>query len=114
MPLNVESARIERAMGRTVIPQFHAAFSIGAVAGSALGARASHLGISVAAAVLGRRAVAVVWRLALAARASSCADAPGDRRGTLGRRDRTGDGHRSAAGAGSPARSTRGASPARC
>ena len=48
VPLNVESARIERAMGRTVIPQFHAAFSIGAVAGSAIGALASHLDISVA------------------------------------------------------------------
>ena len=48
VPLNVESARIERAMGRTVIPQFHAAFSIGAVTGSALGATASHLGVSVA------------------------------------------------------------------
>ena len=42
---NVESARIERALGRTVIPQFHAAFSLGAVAGSALGALASRAGV---------------------------------------------------------------------
>ncbi|MBN9374793.1 MAG: MFS transporter, partial [Cellulomonas sp.] len=42
---NVESARIERAMGRTVIPTFHAAFSLGAMAGSALGALASRAGV---------------------------------------------------------------------
>ena len=41
VPLNVESARIERAMSRTVIPQFHAAYSIGAVVGSGLGALAA-------------------------------------------------------------------------
>ena len=31
VPLNVESAGVERRLGRTVIPQFHAAFSVGAV-----------------------------------------------------------------------------------
>lgn len=41
VPMNVESARIERAYGRTVIPHFHAAFSAGAVGGSVLGALAS-------------------------------------------------------------------------
>ena len=30
VPLNLESVIIERAMGRTVVPHFHAAFSIGA------------------------------------------------------------------------------------
>ena len=78
MPLNVESARIERAMGRTVIPQFHAAFSIGAVAGSALGATASHLGISVAAQFTAVAVLAVVWRLA-SLRGLVLPDAPGDR-----------------------------------
>ena len=47
VPMNVESARIERAYGRTVIPHFHAAFSAGAVAGSILGAGASSVGIPV-------------------------------------------------------------------
>ncbi|GIG19532.1 MFS transporter [Cellulomonas chitinilytica] len=64
VPLNVESSRIERAMGRTVIPQFHAGFSIGAVLGSALGAAASHADISVALQFSVVAAVAVVWRLA--------------------------------------------------
>ncbi len=78
VPLNVESARIERAMGRTVIPQFHAAFSIGAVAGSALGATASHVGISVAVQFSAVAVLAVVWRLA-SLRGLVLPDAPGDR-----------------------------------
>ncbi|WP_343048151.1 MFS transporter [Cellulomonas humilata] len=78
VPLNVESARVERAMGRTVIPQFHAAFSIGAVAGSALGATASHLGISVAVQFTAVAVLAVVWRLA-SLRGLVLPDAPGDR-----------------------------------
>lgn len=41
VPMNVETVVIERRMGRTVVPQFHAAFSIGSVCGSALGALAS-------------------------------------------------------------------------
>ena len=69
VPLNVESAAVERRMGRTILPQFHAAFSIGAVAGALLGAGAAHLGVSplsqfVATAVLG-----TVWRLAAVPRA---------------------------------------------
>lgn len=64
VPINVESARIERALGRTVIPQFHAAFSIGAVAGSALGALASRHGLPIAVQFSAVAAVAVVWRLA--------------------------------------------------
>ncbi|MCA1481705.1 hypothetical protein I6F37_42995, partial [Bradyrhizobium sp. NBAIM08] len=47
VPMNVESARIEQAHGRSVIPHFHAAFSAGAVGGSILGAAASSAGIPV-------------------------------------------------------------------
>lgn len=47
VPMNVESTRIEHAYRRSVIPQFHAAFSIGAVAGSLLGAGSSWAGIGV-------------------------------------------------------------------
>lgn len=47
LPMNVESARIERGYGRTIIPHFHAAFSAGAVAGSLLGAAASSAGVPV-------------------------------------------------------------------
>lgn len=64
LPINVESARIERAMGRTVIPQFHAAFSIGAVTGSGIGAAASHAGVPLTVQFSAIAAVVVVWRLA--------------------------------------------------
>lgn len=77
VPLNVESARIERAMGRTVIPQFHAMFSIGAVLGSSLGAAASHGGVSVGVQFCTVAAVFVVWRLA-SLRGVVLAEAPGD------------------------------------
>lgn len=45
--INVESASVERRLGRSVMPQFHALFSIGAVVGAGFGAAASHLGVSV-------------------------------------------------------------------
>ncbi len=41
VPMNIETARIEQAYGRTVIPHFHAAFYAGAVAGSVIGALCS-------------------------------------------------------------------------
>jgi fucose permease len=47
VPMNVESARIEQAHGRSVIPHFHAAFSAGAVGGSILGAVASSVAVPV-------------------------------------------------------------------
>lgn len=62
--INVESARVERALGRTVIPQFHAAFSIGAVIGSGTGALASATGVPVVVQLPLTAAVVVVWRLA--------------------------------------------------
>ena len=37
VPLNVESAAVERAVGRTIMPQFHAMYSIGAVVGGRVG-----------------------------------------------------------------------------
>lgn len=61
---NVESARVERALGRTVIPQFHAAFSAGAVAGSGLGAVCSAVGIGVALQFAVVAALGAVLRLA--------------------------------------------------
>lgn len=45
--VNLESTRIEQALRRTVIPHFHAGFSIGAVIGSLIGAGASSLNIPV-------------------------------------------------------------------
>ena len=63
VPLNVESAVVERGLGRTVLPQFHAAFSIGAVVGSGLGALASHLGLPVLIQFSGIAVLGLAWRL---------------------------------------------------
>ncbi|MCC2318896.1 MFS transporter [Cellulomonas chengniuliangii] len=64
VPLNVETAAVERRMGRTVLPQFHAAFSVGAVLGSLIGALASSLAVPVLAHFLVTAAVGTAWRLA--------------------------------------------------
>lgn len=43
--MNVEGTTVEREMGRTLMPWFHAAWSLGSVAGAATGALAAFLGI---------------------------------------------------------------------
>ena len=45
--MNVEGAAVERHLGRTVMPRFHAAFSFGTVAGSGVGAAAVAAGVPV-------------------------------------------------------------------
>ncbi|MBO0983193.1 MFS transporter [Rathayibacter sp. SD072] len=55
--MNVEGAANEKAFGTTLLPLFHAFFSLGTVAGALIGAAASALGIPVAAHLVG---VAVV------------------------------------------------------
>ncbi|MCL4722259.1 MAG: MFS transporter, partial [Gammaproteobacteria bacterium] len=62
--LGVESTRVERAFGRTVIPQFHAAYSAGAVGGSVVGAACSLWAVSVAVQFSVAAAVVTVVRLA--------------------------------------------------
>ncbi|MFC0006559.1 MFS transporter [Micromonospora siamensis] len=47
VPMNVEGAVVERRLGRTVMPRFHAAWSLGTVAGAALGAGAARLGVPI-------------------------------------------------------------------
>jgi MFS family permease len=63
LAMNVESGRIERAFGRTVIPQFHAGFSAGAVVGSVLGGACSALGVPVEAQLAAVAVLGLVWRL---------------------------------------------------
>jgi fucose permease len=53
--MNVEGAAVEHRLGRTIMPRFHAAFSLGTVAGAAVGAAAAGLGVP------------VMWHLGLAA-----------------------------------------------
>ncbi len=58
--LNVEGAALEAAFGRSVLPSLHGAYSLGALAGSGLGALAQLLGVPVSwhLAVLGVAAIA--------------------------------------------------------
>jgi len=64
VPLNVETAAVERRMGRTMLPHFHAAFSIGAVVGSGVGGLASHAGVPLTVQFGVTAVVALAWRLA--------------------------------------------------
>jgi MFS family permease len=45
--LNVEAAAVERRLGRTIMPRFHAAWSLGTVAGAGLGALAADAGVPI-------------------------------------------------------------------
>lgn len=62
VPFNLESAAIERAVGRTILPQFHALFSVGALAGTGIGAACSALGVPAAAQLAASVVVVVTWR----------------------------------------------------
>jgi fucose permease len=46
--INVEGADVERRLGRSVMPRFHAGFSLGTVAGALVGAGVAALGMSLA------------------------------------------------------------------
>ena len=62
VPMNLETVVIERRMGRTVVPQFHAAFSIGSVTGSLIGAAVSWAGVPVVWHFLAISLVTLGWR----------------------------------------------------
>lgn len=47
--MNVEGAAVEKRLGRTILPRFHAAWSLGSVAGAGLGAGAARLGVPITA-----------------------------------------------------------------
>jgi MFS family permease len=51
--MNVEAADVERRLGRTLMPRFHAGFSAGTVAGALVGAGCARLGIDLATQLLG-------------------------------------------------------------
>jgi MFS family permease len=55
--VNVEGAGVERTAGRTLMPSMHAAWSIGAAAGSGIGAACAALGITPAAQFTGEAVV---------------------------------------------------------
>src|SRR5262249_7577119 len=45
--MNVEAAAVEKRLGRTIMPRFHAAWSVGTVVGALLGAAAARTGTPV-------------------------------------------------------------------
>jgi MFS family permease len=47
--MNVEGAEVERLVGRSVMPRFHASFSLGTVAGAAVGAAVTYAGVGILA-----------------------------------------------------------------
>ena len=65
--MNIGGAEVERRLGRTLMPRFHAGFSLGTVAGAGLGAAAAWLSVSVSAQLL-VTAVAVALTMVLAVR----------------------------------------------
>ncbi|MEN5074460.1 MFS transporter [Isoptericola cucumis] len=50
--MNLEGAVVEQRLGRSVMPRFHAGFSLGTVAGAGIGALAAHAGLSLPAHVI--------------------------------------------------------------
>ncbi|MEV7327928.1 MFS transporter [Micromonospora sp. NPDC093244] len=78
--MNIEAAAVERRLGRTIMPRFHAGWSLGSVAGAGLGAAAARLDVAVGA-HLCAVALVVVTGTALAARTylpASAHDPDGD------------------------------------
>jgi MFS family permease len=65
--INVEGAAVERAAGRTLMPMMHAAWSIGAAAGSGIGAACAALGITPPAQFTGEAVAIAVAGLVTAA-----------------------------------------------
>ena len=61
--MNVQGAEVERRLGRAVMPHFHAAFSLGTVAGALIGAATNGLGLGTATHVLPIAvfALAITW-----------------------------------------------------
>lgn len=58
--MNVEGAAVEHAVARTIMPRFHAAFSLGTVAGAAVGAAATASGLSITGHLVGAAIVVAV------------------------------------------------------
>ncbi|HUN31008.1 MAG TPA: MFS transporter [Trebonia sp.] len=65
--INVEGAAVERSTGRTLMPSMHAAWSIGAAAGSGIGAACAAIGITPSAQIIGEAVVIAAAAFAIAA-----------------------------------------------
>ncbi|MGC4806920.1 MFS transporter [Micromonospora sp. DT233] len=90
--MNIEGTTVERRLGRTILPRFHAAWSLGSVAGAGLGAGAARFGVPasvhliVLAVVVGVGTLVAVRSFLPAGRAAdgvSASDGAAARRGSL-------------------------------
>lgn len=62
LPLNLGSTDVERRLGRSVLPHFHAAFSIGTVTGALVGAAVAALAVPLLGQFLAMAVAALAWR----------------------------------------------------
>jgi hypothetical protein len=74
--VNLEATRVERRMGRAVLPHMHAALSVGAAVGSALAAVTSVLAVPVAVHIAGVAVLVTAARLALITPGTALQDTP--------------------------------------
>ncbi|GAA1349954.1 MFS transporter [Falsarthrobacter nasiphocae] len=58
--MNVEGAHVEHELGRTVMPRYHAGFSVGTVAGAVLGAALAAASVPIAVGLIGAGLVSLV------------------------------------------------------
>ncbi len=65
VPINLEAARVEKLLGRSILPHVHASFSIGALLGSLVAAGTSTFGIHVAWHIIGVAVVVTAARVVL-------------------------------------------------
>ncbi|WP_035833881.1 MFS transporter [Jonesia quinghaiensis] len=65
VPQNVETAAVERRIGRAILPHFHAAYSIGAVLGALIGAACSAANVHIMVQLGATSVIALIVRLIL-------------------------------------------------
>ncbi|WP_425955502.1 MFS transporter [Xylanimonas sp. McL0601] len=76
VPINLEAARVEKLLGRAVLPHVHAAFSVGALVGSAVAATTSTLHVHVVWHIVGVAALVAAGRSVLIAPGTELQDEP--------------------------------------
>lgn len=84
--MNVQGAAVERGLGRSIMPRFHAGWSIGTVAGAGTGAAMVALGVTVTVHLLMVAAVVAAAVPTAARRFLSAAAPPAHEEGTTARR----------------------------
>ncbi|RZU49627.1 cyanate permease [Krasilnikovia cinnamomea] len=85
--MNVEGADVERRLGRTIMPRFHAGFSLGTVAGAAVGALAATAGVPVSSQLWATAVLATVAQLVIVRRFLPHAAVPAAQRRPAGVRE---------------------------